>query len=178
MSSIKWRWARFVARMSRDKAPPEFVARGWAIGMFFGCTIPFGFQVILSVPTALLLKGSRVGAVCGTLITNQLTIFFIYPAQCWAGNAVLSLFGCNVVSVENITAAFGRLGGVSPFSADFWAGLASLGGEMTASFFIGGALLALVCTPATYAGVLRFVRVRRAKREARRLLGRELRRAR
>ena len=36
-----------------------------------------------------------------------------------------------------------------------------------ASFFIGGALLALICTPLTYWGVLRTVQSRRARAERR-----------
>ena len=47
--------------MVREKAPSSFIARGWAIGMFYGCTIPFGFQLILSVPTAVFMRGSKVG---------------------------------------------------------------------------------------------------------------------
>lgn len=173
MSWIKWKWARLVARMSRDKSPPEFTARGWAIGMFYGCTIPFGFQLILSIPTAMLLKGSKAGATLGTFITNQLTIIFIYPAQCWAGNAVLRLFGCDVVSVSDILDRLGKVGEHSMLSGEFWSGLGQLGGSVMASFFIGGGLLALICVPLTYFGVLRFVRRRRAKRLERHAHGRK-----
>lgn len=168
MSWIKRVWRRLLVRMVHEKAPPEFVARGWAIGMFYGCTIPFGFQLILSIPTALALKGSKVGATLGTLITNQFTIFIIYPVQCCAGNLVLQLFGCNVASVSAIVSELQRIGSLSMFSADFWQGIAALGGGMVASFFIGGALLALVCVPPTYFGVLRFVRLHRVRSDARR----------
>lgn len=164
MSWIKWKWARLVARISRDKAPPEFVARGWAIGMFYGCTIPFGFQLILSIPTAALLKGSKIGATVGTFITNHFTIFLIYPAQCWAGNVVLRLLGCQVVPVSKIVEDLGSVGSKSMLSGEFWSALGQLGGAVMGSFFIGGALLALICTPMTYFGVLRFVRSRRRQR--------------
>lgn len=167
MSWIKWRWARLVARISRDKAPPEFVARGWAIGMFYGCTIPFGFQLILSIPTAILLKGSKIGAALGTLITNHFTIFLIYPVQCWAGSKVLELFGCRGLSVSQIVDDLRRVGALSMLSGEFWSELGQLGGSVMGSFFIGGALLALICTPPTYFGVLRFVRHRREKRQER-----------
>ena len=168
MSWIKWRWLRLRARMTREKRPPSFVARGWAIGMFYGCTIPFGFQLILSIPTAIILKGSKVGATVGTFITNHFTIFFIYPAQCWAGNKVLELFGRDVISVDRIVADLNRVGSLSPLSGE-------LGGGVMASFFIGGALLALVCTPLTYWGVLRSVEQRRARAERRRQERRERR---
>ena len=175
MSWIKWKWLRLRARMLRERQPPSFVARGWAIGMFYGCTIPFGFQLILSIPTAIILKGSKVGATVGTFITNHFTIFFIYPAQCWAGNVVLKAFGREVVSVETIVSELGRVGSMSPLSGEFWSALGQLGGGVMASFFIGGFLLALVCTPLTYWGVLRSVEQRRARAERRRQERRERR---
>ena len=34
----------------RDKGTPEYIARGWAIGMFVGFAIPFGLQLAISIP--------------------------------------------------------------------------------------------------------------------------------
>ena len=167
MSWIKWKWMRLRARMMREKQPPEFIARGWAIGMFYGCTIPFGFQLILSIPTAVFLKGSKVGATVGTFITNHFTIFVIYPAQCWAGNLILRACGRDVMSVDRIYDELMHVGKLSMLSGEFWSALGQLGGGVMASFFIGGALLALVCTPLTYWGVLRSVQRRRARAERR-----------
>ncbi|MBO7685013.1 MAG: DUF2062 domain-containing protein [Kiritimatiellae bacterium] len=175
MSWIKWKWLRLRARMTREKRPPSFVARGWAIGMFYGCTIPFGFQLILSIPTAIVLRGSKIGAALGTFITNHFTIFVIYPAQCWAGNKILGLFGYEVVSVDTIVSELGRVGSMSPLSGEFWSALGQLGGGVMASFFIGGGLLALVCTPLTYWGVLRSVQRRRARAERRKMERRVIR---
>ena len=76
-------------KIVREKASPEYIARGWAIGMFFGCLIPFGFQLICSIPAAFILKGSKIGATLGTLLTNQVTIFFIYPVQCYVGSRIM-----------------------------------------------------------------------------------------
>lgn len=153
--------------MLRERKPPSFIARGWAIGMFYGCTIPFGFQLMLSVPTAMFLKGSKVGATLGTFITNHFTIFVIYPIQCWMGNRVLELFGQDVVSVATMVEELRRIGSLSMMSGDFWSALGHLSGGVVASFFIGGALLALVCTPLTYWGVYRAVERRRAFAERR-----------
>ncbi len=173
MSSFKWTWLRFRARMVRERKPPTFIARGWAIGMFYGCTIPFGFQLILSIPTAILLKGSKVGATLGTFVTNHFTIFVIYPAQCWAGNKVLEAFGCDVVSVSTIVDELMRIGSMSMLSGEFWSALGHLGGGVMASFFIGGGLLALVCVPLTYWGVLRSVQRRRTHAEEMKLKRRQ-----
>lgn len=173
MSSLKWRWLRFRARMVRERKSPAFIARGWAIGMFYGCTIPFGFQLMLSIPTAILLKGSKTGATVGTFITNHFTIFAIYPMQCWAGNKVLELFGCDVVPVSSIVGELRRIGAMSMLSDEFWHSLGQLGGGVTASFFIGGALLAAICVPLTYWAVLRSVERRRARTERREFKRRE-----
>ena len=89
MSWIRRQWQRLREKILGEKASPEFIARGWAIGMFYGCAIPFGFQLILSIPTAILLKGSKIGATVATFVTNHFTIFIIYPVQCWVGNRLL-----------------------------------------------------------------------------------------
>ena len=75
---LKDRIKEFYKKIVGEDASPEFIARGWAIGMFYGCLIPFGLQLILSIPTAFFLKGSKVGATLGTFITNHFTVFVIY----------------------------------------------------------------------------------------------------
>ena len=65
---LKWKGLRLYARMVRERKPPEFIARGWALGIFVGCAVPFGFQLVVSVPLSFFLKCSKVGAVVGTLI--------------------------------------------------------------------------------------------------------------
>ncbi|MGN0853026.1 MAG: DUF2062 domain-containing protein [Kiritimatiellia bacterium] len=154
MSWIKQQWSRLRAQMLRDKAPPEFVARGWAIGMFYGCTIPFGFQLLLSLPTAYVLKGSRVGATVGTFITNHFTIFLIYPCQCWLGNRLLG----GSISYSSICVALEAV-----LRDQSWAALRQLGWDLLAAFLLGGCILAAVCVPLTYWGVLRVVRRARAR---------------
>ena len=143
------------AKMVREKASPEFIARGWAIGMFYGCAIPFGFQLILSIPTALLMRGSKIGAVVGTFITNHFTIFVIYPVQCYVGNKLIG----GKLSYPVIKSAMTQLISKASYRALF-----DLGWELAASFFIGGALLALVMTPLTYFGVKNLV-IRRRERK-------------
>lgn len=157
MSWIKRKWNLLRAYMLREKEPPEFTARGWAIGMFYGCTIPFGFQLLLSIPTALLLKGSKVGATMGTFITNHFTIFFIYPFQCWLGNRLIG----GDLTYEHICSALREV-----ISEQNWESVLRLGGDLMGSFFLGGFILAAVLVPLTYFGVLGFVRANRARRAA------------
>ena len=155
---IKRKYLAICAKIVREPASPEYIARGWAIGMFYGCAIPFGFQLILSIPTAFLLKASKIGASVGTLITNHFTIFIIYPAQCFIGNR---LIGGNL-SYQDICNA---LSGV--FAEESYQELFLIGGELVASFFLGGAVLAAVLTPLTYFGVRSLVLRRRARKTGR-----------
>ncbi len=165
-------------KIVREKASPEYIARGWAIGMFYGCLMPFGAQLICSIPTAFLLRGSKIGAALGTLLTNHITIFFIYPAQCWVGNKLMggdltyarvkeafhTLLTKEAAAVENGN-IWHFIGGL--FGKEKWADLLNLGWEVVIAFFLGGALLTLVMTPVTYVFVLRLIRSYRAKRAQR-----------
>ena len=138
---FKRKLIRLYAKIVREKASPEYIARGWAIGMFYGCLIPFGFQLLCSIPTAFLLKGSKIGATIGTLITNHFSVFIIYPAQCYVG---LLLMG-KVRSMDEIRTIMADVIHASSYEA-----LLGIGSELVAAFFIGGALLTAVMTPLTY----------------------------
>ena len=141
-------WQKMYIKIVREKATPEFVARGWAIGMFYGCLIPFGFQLICSIPTAIFLKGSRIGATVGTFITNHFSIFIIYPAQCYVGNKIMG---------GNLTFAATKQVLKDLLEKQNYDALLALGWELVLAFFIGGFLLTAVMTPLTYIFVKRLV---------------------
>lgn len=151
-----WLYAKIV----KEKAPPEYIARGWAIGMFYGCLIPFGLQLICSIPTSFLLKGSKIGATLGTLITNHFTIFVIYPVQCYVGSRLIG----GDLTFERVNELMKNV-----LAEQSWGSLVELGGEIVLAFFVGGALLTLIMTPVTYFGVKKLVCVYRAKKEKKRL---------
>lgn len=147
-------------KIVREKASPEYIARGWAIGMFYGCLIPFGFQLICSIPTALLLRGSKIGAVFGTLLTNQFTIFLIYPLQCYVGGWLVG----NNLSYTMVKQVMKDVVVQQNYKALF-----ELSSELCVAFFIGGALLTLLMTPLTYFAVkIMVIKYRNAR--SRRLL--------
>ena len=157
-NKIRRLYVRFLAKMLKEKASPEYIARGWAIGMFFGCLIPFGFQLICSIPTAFLLKGSKIGATLGTFLTNHVTIFVIYPVQCYVGNKLIG----GKLTYDNIRDAMGRVLANQDYQTLF-----GLGWDLVISFFIGAAILTAITTPITYWGVLTAVRRHRANKAAR-----------
>ena len=152
MKSLKSYWHEIREKMIHDPLPPEDVAAGWALGMFVGCAVPFGLQLLVSVPLALMMRVSKIGATVGTLITNPVTIFFIYPAQTWVVNKVL--FGGSL--------SFERLMDVEWT----WEKVRQLGAEAMVSFFLGGLALAIILTPITYFAVKRLVVRYRAYRES------------
>jgi len=141
-------------KIKHDPLPPERVAAGWALGMFVGCFIPFGLQLIVSVPLAFRWRVSKIGATIGTLVTNPVTIFFIYPVQCWVGSRIIGA----PLSWEHLTNdVYPVLKTASFFSAKGLEAIASLGWSVLGGFFAGGLLLALILTPPTYLIVYRLI---------------------
>ena len=149
------RLLRLYAKIVRENASPGYIARGWAIGMFCGCFFPFGTQLLISLPASFLLRGSKIGATVGTLLTNHFTIFFIYPAQCYVGNLLLG----GSLSWQQIKDAMSGVLEKQNFES-LW----SLGWQLTLAFFIGGAILTAVMTPLTYVLVKKLVNNRRQRR--------------
>ena len=155
---VRGYFRRLREKMVHDPLPPEDIAAGWALGVFVGCAVPFGLQLIISIPLAMMMRVSKIGATLGTLITNPVSIFFIYPAQTFVVNRLL--FGGSLT--------YSRL----EETEWTWAVVRRLGAEVMASFFLGGFLLAIVLTPIAYFAVKRVVvrsRAWRAKRKARML---------
>lgn len=152
MASWAERWRLLREKMVSEPLPVERVAAGWALGMFIGCAIPFGLQLMVSVPLALMMRVSKLGATLGTLITNPVTIFFIYPAQTYAVNHLL--FGGSL--------SWDRLMNVEWT----WEAVCRLGAEAMASFFLGGIFLGCIMTPLTYFAVKRMVELHRSRKNA------------
>ena len=152
---FKRKMLQLYAKIVREKATPEYIARGWAIGMFYGCLIPFGFQLLCSIPTAFVLKGSKIGATVGTLITNHFSVFIIYPVQCYVG---LLLMG-KTRSMAELKEIMTEVIHASSYEA-----LLGIGTELVAAFFIVGAILTAVMTPVTYFFVRSLVVKYRTKR--------------
>ena len=149
MRWLKERINSLYFRIVKERKSAEFIARGWALGVFIGSVIPFGIQIYIALPLSILLKGSKIGAITGTLISNPLTILFLYPAQCWAGSRLLG----RDISWEKISEA---MKGV--LSQQDWSSLSQLSGHLVTSFFVGGLILAAIATPVTYFVVLSLVK--------------------
>jgi uncharacterized protein (DUF2062 family) len=149
MRWLKEKLSALYDKIVKERKSAEFIARGWALGVFVGSVIPFGIQIYIALPLSFLLKGSKIGALTGTLISNPLTILFLYPAQCWMGSRLLG----KDISWDAISEA---LKGV--LTHQDWSSLSQLSGHLVTSFFAGGLLLAAFFTPLVYFIVLHLVR--------------------
>ena len=63
-------------------------ARGLGVGIFCGCLPLFGFQIILSIVVANLLRGNRLLAAAGTLVSNPFTYIPLYWFNYRVGEAL------------------------------------------------------------------------------------------
>lgn len=81
MRLLRSRWLRphagLLLRRHLWHATPRGVAIGLACGVFFGILVPFG-QILIAVLVAALLRGNLLIAAAGTLVTNPLTVPFVY----------------------------------------------------------------------------------------------------
>ncbi len=79
---LRWIWLQ--------DGSPAYRARGVAIGVFCGCFPLFGFQTLLGVALAGLLRGNYLLAISGTWISNPLTYIPLYWFNYQIGSALLN----------------------------------------------------------------------------------------
>ena len=155
----------YYLKMVKERGTPEYIARGWAIGMCIGWIMPIGTQLLFSIPLSFALRGSKIGATIGTFATNPVTVFFIYPVQCWIGNLITG----GSLSYAFIKDALKELLEEQTREALF-----RLSRELLTDFFVGGVVFALISTPITYFLVRSMVIGFRARMAVRRQRRREI----
>ena len=72
------RFRKFLFWLWQQDGTPGQLARGIGVGVFSGCFPFFGFQTVLGVILASLLRGNRLLAVTGTWISNPFTYVPLY----------------------------------------------------------------------------------------------------
>lgn len=65
-------------KVLRIKSTPNAIAMGMGLGVFIGMLPIIPLQTVLVLAIALLLRCSKLAALIGTLVTNPLTIPFLY----------------------------------------------------------------------------------------------------
>ena len=78
-------------RFIRLRGTPEEVAKGFALGIFIGMTPTFGFQMVIALFFAWILRENKIAALLGVWVTNPITAPIIYATQYETGRIVLGM---------------------------------------------------------------------------------------
>lgn len=142
-------------RLVRLRSTPQEIARGVAIGIFFGCLPMFGLQMILSLAVATLLRGYRIAAAAATWLSNPFTYFPLYAFGFQVGRALLG-YGHLTFPDEGIPSLNH---------------LSALGGDFLTALFFGSVVVGGVSSLCSYWGCLYLIqraRQRQKRRKSRR----------
>jgi len=142
-------------RFLRLQGTPEQLARGVASGVFSGCFPLFGFQILIGVGVATLLRGNRIMAAAATWISNPFTYVPIFAFNYQVG---LWLLG------GTPTEAFQDL--------DSLKGWMDMGTEVSVRLMAGSTVVGLGAGVISYFGglpLIRRVRLRQLARQQRQI---------
>ncbi len=143
-------------KLVKQAGSPDYIARGVAIGFMVGLVIPFGLQIPVAIALAFLLKAAKIPAFACTWVTNHVTIFFIYPVQCWIGSYLIG----NPLQLDKVEKQLQTL-----LNERTWSSLTALGGQIVASFFVGGFLFGIILAVPGYFFSLYWVKQYRKLKE-------------
>ncbi len=74
-------------RMLRQHSSPNQLAAGISVGVFAGLAVPYGLQILAIIIAALLFRNfNRIAALFGSMVSNPLTIPFVYIIYYRIGN--------------------------------------------------------------------------------------------
>lgn len=145
-------WLR---QLTKVRDTPEALARGLAVGFFFGVSLLWGLQIVLAVVVSHLLRGNKLVAAAATAVSNPLTSVPLY-GFCW-------LVGHLIVGGEGAIPDLSAIRGLKD--------LLALGPRFLAALLTGTTLVGLVGAAAVYLcsgrllGALRRWRADRTHRE-------------
>lgn len=139
------RWRRqlryYYWRFLRLQGSPEMLARGMAAGVFAGCYPLFGFQTLIGLAVATLLRGNRIMAMAATWVSNPFTYVPIFAFNYQVG---LWLLGA---------------GSVSQFDdGDSLRGWMEMGTDVAVRLMLGSTVVGLVAAAVSYYGGLPLIR--------------------
>lgn len=151
----------YYIRFIRLRGEPDAIARGIAIGVFIGITPTIPLHTALSLLFAMIFKGSKIGALlAATIASNPLTIFPLYYLSWRIGN-LLTPYN---LSWERIQQTLNILLGDVSFMEKLTA-INGLGQEAIIVMVLGGVVLALPFSVASYfAGLHFFTALRKRKK--------------
>ena len=137
--------SNYVLKVIQQEGSPTCIARGVALGLAAGLIIPIGFQTLIVVFLAFLLRANKVLSWTFTCITNPATVLLIYPIQCYVGSFIL----LNPIKISDLSNKFNHVVQAEN-AADMWRQFLAVGNDIMLSFFVGGLFFALLIAPPGY----------------------------
>ncbi|MEJ2699651.1 MAG: DUF2062 domain-containing protein [Desulfuromonadales bacterium] len=134
---FKLNFLRFV----RLRGGPEEIAKGMALGIFIGMTPTLGFQMVIALFFAWLLRQNKIAAALGVWITNPVTAPVIYALEYESGRVLLGMEHARLP--QHLT----------------FAAMKTLGWEVLGPLCFGSLLYGIVCGALAYALTLRLLPV-------------------
>jgi uncharacterized protein (TIGR03546 family) len=145
-------------RIVRLRGTPEYIARGFALGVFIGMTPTMGFQMAIAAFIATLLKQNIIATALSVWVTNAFTFIPIYTFNYAVGRWVLS---------KPITGQL-KVGTFSSMKALF-----SMGWEFFYTLWFGSMVVGVVTSIITYYISIPLIKKYQEKRRLRRKKKRE-----
>ena len=149
---IGQRLAKLWYRLVTLKSSPRKIALGFAVGVFLSYTPTFGFQTVLALSVATLLRVNPIATVVGTYVTNFFTVGPIYLLCYQLGRFVLGMQSGGNAEMTQTDAGWSilRLGK---------AGLGWIGLEMLGAAIVG----VITAVPAYFLSLFGVIRYRTAR---------------
>jgi uncharacterized protein len=143
---MKWhRWSFIrqvkltLLRFLRLQGTPDEIAKGFALGVFIAMTPTIGFQMIIAVFIAFLLRENKIAAALGVWVSNPITAPFIYAFQYETGRIILGMERARLPREFTLEA------------------ISNLGWEVLLPLCLGSLIFGFLCAALSYALVLRFI---------------------
>jgi uncharacterized protein (DUF2062 family) len=156
LRATKYYYLRFI----RLRGQPSVLARGVAVGTFIGITPTIPFHTILALLLAYIMRGSKIAALLATVtVSNPLTFFLQYYLSFRIGNWLTP----RNISWEKMSELMEALSSGANFSESLTA-LGHMGLEALIVILVGGFILAIPFTIASYVLSFMFFRAIQQKR--------------
>lgn len=154
----------YFLRVKRLKGDPEYLARGFAVGVFMG-NLPFVPQTLLLIPVTITLKASTVaGIISSVIVNNPFTVTFQYYLAWRIGIFILPGEGSRdelhmmmrTVAEKGLISGLGEIGRV--------------GFDTLLALQVGGAAMGVAMAAASYYPALVFFRKLRERKRRKQML--------
>lgn len=89
--TTKKKKVRGFRRLLHLEGDPAYVAKGFALGSFIGMMPVPGFQMLISLAIASIIKVHKTAAIIGVFNTNVGTGLFVFAFNYWLGKTLLGL---------------------------------------------------------------------------------------